>query len=321
MNVPVPSILREVRLDSARELVDHLIHEYADGRDYIYRGQSIADWLLQPSAWRPGSQTQKLADVLASTPEVIDNPALWGLVQGETIEQRIARIVPSNDCEKRQRVKPLMARLIAENFIINRFVEGCDLAGLHVPGVSHPQASFEVVFDAFFNVPRLNFANSWALAQHVGVPTRLLDFSENPMKALFFATYGSGKHLRENLADPAPSKDKCFAVWVLGQPVETDVPALLDRPTRLFKVLRSTVPFLHAQDGLFLCSLSASNRYFIDNGQWPSIEAMLPGWSISKVTAPLRLAQEVLKKLKALGIDQPRLMPSYESVAKGITDK
>lgn len=54
------------------------------------------------------------------------------------------------------------------------------------------------------NVPEDDIIAWLEIAQHFGVPTRLLDFTENPLVALYFACNGS------------PAKDAC--VWIINEP-------------------------------------------------------------------------------------------------------
>ena len=54
------------------------------------------------------------------------------------------------------------------------------------------------------NVPADDVVVWLEIAQHFGVPTRLLDFTENPLVALYFACTGS------------PQKDAC--VWIINEP-------------------------------------------------------------------------------------------------------
>lgn len=54
------------------------------------------------------------------------------------------------------------------------------------------------------NIPESDISAWLEVAQHFGVPTRLLDFTENPLVALYFACIGS------------PEKDA--SVWILNEP-------------------------------------------------------------------------------------------------------
>src|SRR5690606_14484349 len=88
-------------------------------------------------------------------------------------------------------------QLCLEYHVILRFYELCDEVGLPLPpdevdifGHRHPMPTLNQVLGTCFDTTTLQQwkpTEVFALAQHLGVPTRLLDFSFNPKKALLFA--------------------------------------------------------------------------------------------------------------------------------------
>lgn len=122
-----------------------------------------------------------------------------------------------------------------------------------------PQAWAEVI------EPSIN-RNEWppdamtellAIAQHHGVPTRLIDFSHSAMKATFFAASGALAWSRAPRKRDRPTKTARFAVWALNLNVLHGISNGGETTISVVTVPRAQNRFLHAQDGVFLFDRNA----------------------------------------------------------------
>ncbi|MHC4878321.1 MAG: FRG domain-containing protein [Planctomycetota bacterium] len=133
---------------------------------------------------------------------------------------------------------------------------------------------------------------------HHGCPTRLLDWTESPETAAFFA------------AEHAEEGSRELAVWALN----LRYLALNNIPIRPFAVPRSTIGYLHAQEGLFTYAENA-DLHFSTSGEWPSVEKLCSS-ALIKLTLPWSEANELRRLLYAEGVNRAALMPTYDNVVK-----
>lgn len=164
--------------------------------------------------------------------------------------------------------------------------------------------------------PSPELAPAIALAQHYGVPTRLLDFSESPYVALYWA---AEKHLTTS---PAKLKNKMLMLCAFNDgALGLSNPELM-KQISVVRVPRYTNPNILRQKGIFL-SLDRATVHFLDNNNWPSFESILEEHGaleyLLKIYIPATESHNILKELFNLDITRHSLMPSLENMAKSIS--
>ncbi len=206
-------IIETIHIDKAEDFLDALApwagRETREG--FIFRGLSDAAYELIPSALR----------------------------QGDHIVARLARIIEQSGTEEGQ--------IFSERAVLHDFYKLSYVCGLYIPSLNEFRERIHYLFDgdSFFIDKEIEWIEDdlldvAGLAQHYGIPTRLLDWTYDPLIAAFFATC----KLKEKQCD--------VAVWGFN----ADLFAKYNRFSFKSKLKFITPPYhgnpnLAAQRGLF----------------------------------------------------------------------
>ncbi len=255
---------------------------------WVFRGHAKASWTLLPTAIRPGARLG------------FYNDRPFFISQG---------------CGAASR------QMDGEFHALHQFAELADRVGLPVPGLSGLLPFLPFAFDEHVvgshigtsDWPPRDLLELLAIAQHHGVPTRLLDFTFSPLAALFFACGGGD-------ADKSVDGSGDLAVWALNLEWIRQQPYQF----RVVEAQRSRNPFLRAQKGAFV--LDRRIAAWGEDSPTPCLEMRVrsgtplksEGPVLLKFTMPRSESMETLRLLALENIDYAHLMPSFDNVVKAL---
>ncbi len=298
----------EIRCRTVNGLLRQLdeSHKRWAGSTWIYRGQLDGSLPLNPSAMRESFRQKYLCQFFGSRSDA---------------EQIVRSKDESVEVDEQSRWFQVVQQVTVELTLVQTFADLADKSGLSLPFerverldmfgdlVRRVELQSEMKKNPSLVALRTNPNSVFtALAQHYGIPTRLLDFTFRPLVAAYFASSFEG--------NPSEAPER-MAVWAI------DIARLYETSLEIVTHRRSQIGFLQAQDSLFVYDTNA-NLKFEESGYWQSFETELHkirrSKAVYKITLPFRMRKELSHALRKKGVTRSSLMPSYESVASDIKE-
>ncbi len=277
---------RTVDCETANELIEALspVNKEFAGRAVIFRGQPDWKYQLVPSVCRRGN--------------------------GEVAKDSPRRVFGSSVGDQ----------IYFEIDLLRKFLHGCDIAGLVVPGYNG-QIKNELYKDAhrLISSPRAwpaeELRELLAVAQHHGIATRLLDWSKRSYVAAYFAA---------STTSYAGYGNERLAVWALDISYNSDWKnvAIIEPPG-------GTSRNLAAQAGLFtvqhIHSDSSSTFVHMPLEDEPEIyrrpnDAFHHTELLTRYSLPFYEAPNLIKLCAMFGVSGSTLFPGYEGVTREVYD-